>query len=273
VDLDKLVDSGAEINMYPPVLQLVVGTLTFLVANFHRSGCSRTREPTEEQIREALAMIEKIITSGLEFNQKLAEGIDFEGLEKKVLAGKAANFEDDELFQAVAGAVAETGPWKTSMGMVARRSGMSKSGLYAHFANKEDMLKQFFITEFDRLVVYARAGMGCSELPEEQLYLVIFSIADYLHSRPEILAAANWMRTHRLDLGFLVPLKIYQVFLDIQFKDEPGLISEQFVDWMLFLIINTLMRRPGDQLNPGVTNESFRVLYRFVVLGIKGFME
>jgi AcrR family transcriptional regulator len=43
------------------------------------------------------------------------------------------------------------------MEMVARRSGLSKSGLYAHFKNKQDMLNRFFITEFTRIANYAKA--------------------------------------------------------------------------------------------------------------------
>jgi AcrR family transcriptional regulator len=179
------------------------------------------------------------------------------------------------LLKAVAGAVAQAGPWNASMDMVARRSGISKSGLYAHFKSRADMLAQMFLTEFDRIVDYAELGKSQSPVLEEQFYLAIVGIANYLRSRPEILITLDWIRTRRLDLEIAVPPRIFRLFADIQVK--PGwenegseLDGEPFAQWVLFLIVNTLMRRPEGASFSEVSNMSFRILYKFIVLGIEG---
>jgi AcrR family transcriptional regulator len=173
------------------------------------------------------------------------------------------------------------------MEMVAQRSGLSKSSLYAHFKNKADMLSRMFITEFDRIVDYAELATSRSGLPAEQFYLAMVAIVNYLRSRPEILIALDWVRTRRLDLGIHAPPppppRIYRIFANIkldgagkgemELTGETGvsLQGETLAQWILFLIVNTLMRRPEGTSFADVSNESFRILYKFIVLGIEGW--
>jgi AcrR family transcriptional regulator len=183
--------------------------------------------------------------------------------------------ENEGLLKAVASAVAAAGPWNASMEMVARRSGLSKSSLYAHFKNKADMLGQMFITEFDRIVDYAELGTSRSPVAAEQFYLAMVAIANYLRSRPEILIAMDWIKTRRLDLGVSAPPRIYRIFANIKLKGAKGggleLTGETLAQWVLFFIVNTLMRRPEGTSYSEVPNTSFRILYRFIALGIEGW--
>jgi AcrR family transcriptional regulator len=249
--------------------------------------------PPEAVIGEIISLIEAKVTAGLGFDKALVEAIDYVGLEKRI-SGAARSIKDDGLLRAVAGAVAEAGPWNASMDMVARRSGLSKSGLYAHFKNKQDMLTQLFLTEFNRMADFADASKKQSDVPEEQLYLVIISIADYLRSRPEILITVDWLRTRKLDLGSAAPSSasplIYRIISGIKFRgrgiDQPSdADADKIAQWMLFLIVSTLLRGTGRQTFPlpcgpeprrpgdiaSVDNSNFRVLYRFIVLGLGGF--
>jgi hypothetical protein len=41
--------------------------------------------------------------------------------------------------------------------------------------------------------------------------------------------------------------------------------------WILFLIINVLMRRPPGMSFQEIPNAGIRRLYRFICLGVKGF--
>jgi AcrR family transcriptional regulator len=183
------------------------------------------------------------------------------------------------------------------MEMVAQRSGLSKSGLYAHFKSKQDMLAQLFLAEFGRIATYAELNIGASAVPEEQLYLAIISIADYLRSRPEILVALDWIKTRRLTLGhYTFPVQIYRFITNIKldaFREEQNdkagdaeTPSDRLAQWILFLIINTLIRWPhpvrewGGAQGPQplrslvfteIPNDSFRILYRFIARGLKGF--
>jgi AcrR family transcriptional regulator len=262
------------------VIQLIISTLTLTMANFHRCGHSTENTPSEEAVQGIIAAAEDIIAVGLGFSENLAEYLDFEKLETR-FSGAVRYIEEDALLRAVAGVVAEVGPWNASMDMVARRSGLSKSGLYAHFESKQDMLGQLFLTEFDRIINFAEASKKGSDLPEEQLYLGIISIADYLRSRPEILVACDWLRTRRIDPGKKSPPppRIYRAFADLKFQGEcraqalSGFGGEWIPQWILFSIVNTLMQRPAGVDFSGVQNSSFRTLYRFICLGVKGFKK
>ncbi|MDR3343174.1 MAG: TetR/AcrR family transcriptional regulator [Treponema sp.] len=274
VDMRRLLRFEEAIKTYPSMIQLIIATLIFLMAHFHKHEHAMDEDLSEERIRYIIALIEARVAAGLGFNKDMVKTIDYEGLENRI-AGSLKELADDGLLRAVACVVAEAGPWNASMDMVARRSGLSKSGLYAHFKSKQDMLAQLFLSEFDRIVAFAEANKKNSPVPEEQLYLVIISIADYLRSRPDILVALDWIRTRRLDLGLAVPLRIYRVISDISCMegstgDAPDMALERIPQWIMFLIVNTLIHRPAGMAFSELPNPSIRILFKFIVLGIKG---
>jgi AcrR family transcriptional regulator len=288
-------------------MQLSVASLTFWIAQFHRLDHRPDEIPSEAQVQRALASVEKRITCGLGLAASRLAAIDYGDLERRSAETVYENTQENDLLRAVAGAVAEAGPWNASMEMVARRSGLSKSGLYAHFKSKQDMMAQLFLTEFDRIINYADLNIKASAVPEEQLYLAIISIADYLRSRPEILVALDWIKTRRLGLGLTFPIRLYRAItkikLDALFVPQPasgfsndkalaaGVDEETPADWIaqwiLFLIVNTLIRCPlplaphgaksqglealGAHSFKKIPNNSFRILYRFIAMGLKGF--
>jgi AcrR family transcriptional regulator len=264
---------------YPSLFQLIFITLSFWMAVFHKRGCEKEVRPpifpTETEIQELIASVEVKISKGLGLHRDLVESLDYEELENRLPRRLLGEIEDGGLLKAVAAVVAEAGPWNASMDMVARRSGLSKSGLYAHFKNKQDMIRQLFQTEFERLADYAEAGNRCSDVPAERFYLTILSIADYLRSRPEILIAMDWLKTRRLDLGLSVPSRIYGVLCDFDFAAPKSPAnpnsSGQTAHWILFLIVNALMRRPAGMAFSELPDHSIRRLFRFIGLGVGGF--
>jgi AcrR family transcriptional regulator len=210
--------------------------------------------------------------------EQLAIGIEYE------------DTETNTLLRAAAEAVGEAGPWNTTMEMVARRSWLSKSGLYAHFKNKQDMLAQLFITEFMNIVNFAKVQMAASNVLEDQLYLAIVSIVDYLRSRPEIFLALDWIKTGRFDLGIKFPLVLKLTIKDINIKAIQNIDLQYLVrvaEWVLFMIVNTLALWPSDKAGEllcleksqsatwakkaaEVPNECFRLLFRYIALGLEG---
>jgi AcrR family transcriptional regulator len=245
-----------------------------LVTLFHKHRADQTEEPPEYEIQRFISFVEVTVSYGLGFNKERMDALDYENLEKD---GDYQVTEDgDGLLEAVAAAVAEAGPWNASMEMVARRSGLSKSGLYAHFKNKQDMLGQLFLTEFDRIVNYAEAETRRSGVHEEQIYLAITAIAKYLRKKPEILVTLDWIRTRRLEFGGSLPSRIYRVFTDLRFQEHPEVFpgfeneGEAVSRWVLFLIVSTMMWRPAEFSFSELPLSSFRILYRFIALGVKG---
>jgi AcrR family transcriptional regulator len=268
IDMKKILSAG-KAEGYPSSFQFINVTLVFWVACFHRFVYKGCGVPPDDLVQKTLVSVENWIRSGLGIGAGNIEALDYGALEKRTAETIYEDTEDNELLRAVAGAVAAAGPWNASMEMVAKRSGLSKSGLYAHFKNKQDMLGRLFVTEFDHIAGYAGAQAKSSAVPEEQLYLVIFSIAQYLRSRPEILVALDWIKTRRFELEVEVPVRIYESITALPLrifenhKDE----KEYIAQWILFLIINIMMWS-GD-IN-GVPNESFRLLFRYISCGLEG---
>jgi len=291
IDMDYFHDSiKKEYDCDKLVMRLLFTTLTFYMANFHNMGNSLTNPPDEEAISKIIDMISVIIARGLGYNSTEINLIDYEKLESLVL-GKLNNIDDDPLLKAVAGAVAEAGPWDASMEQVAKRSGLSKSSLYSHFKNKQDMLHQLFLTESMRIIDFARHQIKQSEIPQEQLYLGIFSVAEYLRSKPDILVALDWIRNRKLNLtptdhkhkGLLLwSLRLFEVIDITPLQNEGSPFREISVGekdnftispWILILIVKALMgKEPGHALGD-VPNSDIRALYKFITLGIGGFKK
>jgi AcrR family transcriptional regulator len=260
------------IEGYPNRAQLIIPTVFFFAALFHKGRTGNPSEPGEKEIQSFLASTEGIISRGLDFDKDLAGALDFAALERAGNDRLPPEGENERLLKAVAEAVAQAGPWNATMGMVAKRSGLSKSGLYAHFKSKADMLARMFSAEFDRIVDYAEAGKSRSAKPEEQFYLAMVAIANYLRSRPEILIAMDWIRIRRLDLRLEPPPRALRLFPDIGMKaEDPSMTGENIAQWVFFLIVNTLMRRPGGSSFLEVRDMSFRILYKFIAFGIEGW--
>ena len=271
----------AEYATEPLLLQLMFATLTFFMADFHRTAQYSGAPPSEEDIQKVIALVSEIIMTGLGHGGEAIDGLNYRELESRV-DGTVRNVEDNPLLRAVAEAVAEAGPWKASMDMVARRSGLSKSSLYGHFKNKQDMLRQLFMTEFRRIIAFARQGIALSAVPQEQLYLGIFSIAVYLRSRPEILVAMDWIRTRRLNLGRHEKKQpdFFSVFKDVAIgtlpggeNSEGGEEKRQVSHWILFLLVSILMRRDEGRSLGNVQSSDIRTLCRFVTMGLNGFKK
>jgi len=272
----------------PALIQMILATLTFLMSFFHKTKNSFENTPSDEEIQNIISTVCASIERGLGYNSEKVSAIDFEKLENQV-DQTMRSAEPEPMFKAVAEAVAEAGPWDASMEMVARRMGLSKSSLYGHFKNRKDMLRRLFMGEFKRIISFARQGIGLSANTAEQLYLGIYSIAVYLRSRPEILITLGWIRTRKLDLG--KPDKKFEMFrlfedVDIEPIMDRGEEVKQYVShWIIFLLINILMRSKQDK-NEGswlntktgipdtnIDNNDIRLLFRFITLGLGGFIR
>jgi AcrR family transcriptional regulator len=310
--LDAGIFGGIRELVPPQAVPLILATLTYAMAYFHQlrpsertaGNPSSGGNSGEQELERDISLTLHLISSGSGFpgegvERGAAGPLDYGALEEKV-SEIGRHIEENELLRSVAEAVAGAGPWAVSMEMVARMCGLSKSGLYAHFKNKGDMLTRLFITEFDRIINFAEESMGFSEDPAERLYLAIFAICDYLRSRPDVLIALDWLRVRRVDFSQPenkgIPSRLYRVFRDIQRAPElnrrfPGVEGDWIPAWILFLIIASLMhsvrfdaKRLAEWFNmpkfnrrklsreefAKIPNETFRNLYRFIVQGIGG---
>ena len=262
---------------YPSNLHLVLATLIFNLSIFHKTNNSMENTPTQEQIDTISSVTYETSIKGLGLSIESINSIDYEKLEtilKNKIEEKIKIDPIEPLFRAVAEAVAEAGPWSASMEMVAKKMGLSKSSLYGHFKNKKDMLRRLFITEFKRIIEFARQGISLSDDPIQQLYLGIYSIAVYLRSRPEILIAIDWIRTRKLDLGKPEKdIENLRLFEDIKIDSIQNIDQKeknQTSHWIFFLLINILVRMEDENSSCEL---DIRKLYRFITLGLGGFKK
>ena len=266
----------------PLIMRLIFSTLTFFIGDFHKN---RKVFAKKEEIVLDTAIISNIINAiteiigkGLNYSSEEIDSLDYDELESRI-CGTVDSTEHDTLLKAVAGAVAEAGPWEASMEQVARRSGLSKSSLYSHFKNKHDMLHQLFMTESKRIIDFAWQGMEKSAVPCEQLYLGIFSIVEYLRSKPDILTVFDWIRNRKLFFSHKGKEHHEQMTESLQIFDEinigriPEAAGKRASPWIFFLILNTLMIRGSYQSFSDAPNSGIRFLYRFITMGIGGFLK
>jgi AcrR family transcriptional regulator len=270
-EMREYIPSG---NGYPSLVLMASITAIFYTGLFHKARHKTgTAAIPEQEIDVFVAQTEEKIAGGLGFKREEIDSLDYERLEG-ILGSMDEPDKDDGLLKAVADAVAEAGPWNASMDMVARRSGLSKSGLYAHFKSKQDMLGQLFYTELNRIARRADIYARMSAVPAERLYLAVLSIADYFRSRPAILIALDWIRIQRMEIHINTGQLIYDTFADLRVHHPEGAGNtspELITQWILFLIVSTLMRRPDGMDFACFPNESIRILFRFISLGIKGW--
>jgi AcrR family transcriptional regulator len=263
---------NSEYGFGSTVMQQVFATLNFFMAQFHIEAKSFENIPNEEEIQKIILTIVNIIEYGLCLNAADIDSLDLTRLENLIVK-PAQSAELEPLFKAVAEAVAEAGPWEASMDMVAQRMGFSKSSLYCHFKNKRDMILKLFINEFTNIIKSARHGMSLSDEPVEQLYLGIYSIAFYLRSRPELLAAMAWVRTRKLDLSKSEKqFEVFRFFEDIKIAAMQNKTEEEkrrLSHWVLFLIILALMHDKSRKKQ----NDNIRFLFRFITSGLRGFTK
>jgi AcrR family transcriptional regulator len=253
------------------LVRLIFATLTFLMSNYSIDRNALKAPLSDSDTEEITSIICNTVKNGLGYPYEKGT-INFDKLEQQIESNVPV-FQAEPFFKAVAEAVAEAGPWGVTMEMVAKKLGLSKSSLYGHFKNKKDMLRRLFVSEFKKIIEYTKYGINQSKEPTEQLFLGILSIAVYLRSRPEILIAMDWIRTRKLDLGKPDKnLEVFRLFEDVDIK-HLQIVTEKKEQttshWVLFLLLNILTHPDGSAAN--VQNNSIRLLYKYVILGLGGF--
>lgn len=264
---------------YFMIAQLSATVAVFMTATlFYHSGIETLNE---KEMQHLLDRTEHQISYGLGFSKEELDAVNYDELDEMIshlLPSDAAV--EDNLLKAVANAIAQAGSKDASMGMVAKYAGLSKSGLYSHFKSKEDMLRQFFTTEFEKILGDLEASPETvfpkAEKPAEQLYLLSASTIRYLQAKPEIMIALDWIRTQRIDLGLSMPEVILSRFSDPHFiKDIPEaggrqMSVKELPHFIIFCIMGFLKSHYCMGKEMQISKENIRFLYTFLISGVKG---
>jgi AcrR family transcriptional regulator len=291
---EEISEGGGACKTHPSRIQMLTGVVLVMVSQEFFGlgpgkklwGFSVSDEKPETDIPVFLARLRETVLHGLGFRKERVDGIDYKKLEDAVSLEIEFNSEVDEihlkLLKAVGEVLAETNPFDASVEMFAKKSGLSKSSLYTHFESREEMILSMFANEFRRIVAIAVYNKAKSAVPEEQVYLVIAAIAQYLQKHTMILRAIDKTRTRRNDFpqgnykGGTEVLNITDAIfagIGIPTADGEMVFGKRETDRILFMLVNTLMFRPVEMDYADVGNESIRILFRFLTLGLEGFPD
>jgi AcrR family transcriptional regulator len=299
IDLFAARPPGDE-RAYPSVFQLTAATIFFMVARFHKQrrddkksygspqknrpsqsegrmkGATGAAAPEDELVFVFKGTIEKLVQKGLSLDREKIAALDCGALEALVKncpppSGDGGGIHE-KLLHAVIAAIAEACPWDVTMEMVARHAGLSKSSLYSHFENRDEMIKRVFLDEVKRMEAYAKQ---CSLLSCEagaRLYLTVFGIVNYLNGRSDLIHVFDKLRTRKPAFKDCPEAEqkemfksLYEIFGHIKNENEMPLVGERETEWIMFLIINYLL--PSVAARYGeveFSDENFRRLFRFI---------
>jgi AcrR family transcriptional regulator len=288
VDLRILNGFDKKKGGYPPLTQMLFTSLTFCFVFFYKSRADGDcpwccgAPPPPREVEELVNSAEKIMTRGLGLDEGKVNALDYRRLEGAARKQEPPPATSGGIMKAVAEAVAEAGPWDASMCRVASLSGRSKSSLYSHFKTKREMIAKLFLTEFQKIFDCAEKAARCSGVMEEQVYLIVSAVVNYFRARPEVLTAADWVRTRNLDWEAAEmpdPPRFSWLFRGVNLTIQGNTIDfaspavDRYCHWVMFLIVSTLIGRKKGVDIAGIPQSSIRRLYRFIALGLKGFVE
>ncbi len=265
------------------LLRMVSVTVVFYVALFHVRNTNQVDEIPGDVATEAIQSVTELVQRGLCSIDAVSQLPDFAALDGAFTllvhpvqeqAGDVASV-SGRLLAAVAKAIGEAGPWEASMNFVAQITGLSKSGLYAHFPSKRQMIRQLFLNEFDTLGVILEKTLTISPQPLDRLYLTMRTVWYYLISHKDILRLMDWIRLHRIDLGMLIPERSLTLLRFVRNLPLRPTFSSwdllTLVSWVLFLVVNQLMVELRQGIGEADSLQNLKDLYIYMTTGVKGW--
>lgn len=222
-------------------LMFAINTAFFFLS-VHHFARSPHEKMDEDQL---LALVKMMIERGLGSVAPIPGAERLRALDKLAQSALKRDFEEDPLLDAIARTVAKHGPWNASMELVAANAGISKSGLYSHFCDRQTMLRDMFQSEFEKLDICLLSVGEAGEDAAEKLYLGLSVISGYLICRPNVLTALNWVRIRRIHPDINVSERVSRYFSFLK-SDAPASVnlrcgSSLAIHWLLFLCVNLLI--------------------------------
>jgi AcrR family transcriptional regulator len=188
--------------------------------------------------------------------------------------------EEHPILRAVAETVAEHGFGDASIDRIARRAGLTKSSLYFHFRDRDDMFARLLDRHQERLAaILASRASGVGGGTERQLYCFLVVLGSYFRAAGTIAAVLNWFRCHgyKLRLASVVrpdetAMARWLPFLEDALRersiDTRGISLAHIAGHLSFVVINHMMM--AGRTTRGVELTDLRQIYDLFVHGIQG---
>ncbi len=234
-----------------------------------------TPRPLSEHEQGQLAsLVERICRQGYAAEGPVARP-QMEALERSCSVAPSDLPPEDPILRAVAETVAEHGFAEASIERIARRAGLTKSSLYFHFRDRDEMFARLIERHQGRLRELVSARLASCDTVPERVYCFLVVLGSYLRSAREISSVLDWFRTHGYQLRMRHPDEAAMArwfgFLEDALREgaltSHGLTAAHVGSHLSFVVINhvILAGRKGE-----VRLADLRQIYDLFMHGIQG---
>lgn len=232
--------------------------------------------PLGEHEQEQLAsLVERICARGYAAGSRAIAPPQMEELERSCAVAPSDLPPEDPILRAVAETVAEHGFAEASIERIARRAGLTKSSLYFHFRDRDEMFARTIERHQRRLQELIGQRVACCETVPQRIYCFLVVLGSYLRSARGVPAVLSWFRTHGYQLRVRHPdaavMARWFGFLSDALRDgalnSHGLPAAHVGSHLSFVVVNhiTLAGRTGE-----VRLADLRQIYDLFMHGIQG---
>jgi AcrR family transcriptional regulator len=189
--------------------------------------------------------------------------------------------EVDRIFHSISEVVLDVGYGAATVERIAQHIGLSKSGLYHYFGNKNEMLSQSLIRVQRHIAGLAQHRFRQLETDPERLYAVFVIAASYAFHEPSITITENWLRESNVEVrippSHTTELRtIYSFVSDMLSggrlvgREEDGFAVLSFIFFLANQEVSRLAGGPGyAQRITGLT----RNLFRLFTAGVRASLQ
>lgn len=256
------------------VQRFIFSVGTFLL---NRGNIKEIQEMQQLSSEQLLDMNRKLVLGGMRGSANI-QMPDFEDVEEKCRLELDDLLPKDPLFAAISKVVAEEGLWDASLEKIARMAGMSKSSLYFHFQDRNEMLWKMIDRERHQLGQLFLDRSAQLDSFEERLYAYFAIFAWYLARRPEFLAVMNWFRFQQFHIKIPQHMKggMDKYIGFIIDGEQSGKLRTDVLDsitearWINYLLIQEInnmywIEGLSEKIWPFI-----RTVYKLFLFGVKG---
>ncbi len=184
--------------------------------------------------------------------------------------------EQDRIFGAISETVAQEGLGAASLDKIAHRAGLSKSSLYFHFRNKDDMIEHLVSRELGALNRIFQDRAAAWPTTEEKLYTRLLVSTSYLSQNRTVMRVMSWFHYQGIRINMKPPSE-ESFGPNLDFLKE-GLASGKIISreldpvrilgLMNLLVLNEVMVHSRIHGDRPVDLEDMRIVYRYFTRGV-----
>lgn len=244
-----------------------------------------TREFRPETVRLTAAERATVIDRGA---RHIARGfmpttpdLDWEAVERIAWIRSDEIPERHYVLTAITETVLDVGYSAATIERIAEHAGLSKSGLYHYFRNRDDMLAQTLIDAQQHFAGLARIRFGQLGTHAERLYGLFVMIASYARHDPSSLIVENWLRESNIEVHispdhFVEFQRIYAFVSEMlvagQLAGDPDN-GFAVLTFITFLVMQELDAIDITTLRTDRLVERVRALFRIFATGVIPILE